>query len=281
MPAFFDTNVIRYLRTGLTTELPPEIQRRIVLSPVSAIEVLSQIAIAPIEALESIHRFRNWLPEQAMLLGWLEPYCARYVFGIEMEDAIWPIVSQMLDRALRAEDVTHPLTEGARELRRINEEAKLRKAQLFQGAAERLRRQRCCPEELDAQVRQAITQAIAVRVQAGPDLRTDIEIERSLAAYCEFHRVLTLRAVRNPQYRFDSRDHLNDHFDGEQLLYLADQENHFITTDTGYRGLRNTGQWPRIHILSAEDMQNEARAASILGDLIAQFSGVRGRSEIA
>jgi hypothetical protein len=76
MPAYFDTNVIRYLRTGLNAPLAERLQPRILLSPISAIEVLSQIgdAVRGEEALQSIYRFRDWLPEQTMLLSWLETF---------------------------------------------------------------------------------------------------------------------------------------------------------------------------------------------------------------
>ena len=73
MPAYFDTNVIRYLRTGLDAPLSADLQSRIVVSPISAIEVLSQVAdpIYGDDALQSIHRFRHWLGPQAVMFDWL------------------------------------------------------------------------------------------------------------------------------------------------------------------------------------------------------------------
>ncbi len=251
------------------------------LSPVSAIEVLSQIADGNRgeEALDSIHRFRDSLSDEPVLLGWLEPFCARHVFGIELEDEIFPIISEMLKRALAADNVYAALREGARKLRRVNEEAKLRKARLFQGAADRLRAMNLRPDELDECVRRDITLAIAQRVNAAPDARSQEQIERSLAAYCEFHRQSVLSAVRNVNFRFDSRDHLNDHFDGEQLLYLADAENQFITSDGGFNRVTNPGKG-RVHIIPADTLQEAATATPALEQVIAGCTQARKRSTI-
>ena len=266
MPAYFDTNVIRYLRTGLNREIPAESQSRVVLSPVSAIEVLSQVADRNRgeEALYSIHRFREWLPEQTVLLDWLETFYAHHVFGMELRDEIFPIISEMLSHTLTAGHVDPALRQGAEELRCANETAKMRKARLFQEATDRLRADNLAPNELDQRVGREITLALAQRVNAVPNARTQAQVEQSLSAYCEFHRQSVLRAVRNVNFRFESREHLNDHFDGEQLLYLAVPEHHFISSDGGFNCVTNTQQGARIHIMPAATLQNPATAATSL-----------------
>jgi len=237
---------------------------------VSALEVLSQISDAARgeEALQSIHRFRDWLPPQTVMLDWLETFAAYHVFGIEVEDEIFPIIEELLHRALAVNDAAE-LREGARHLRRINEQAKLRKARLFQEAADRLRTANLAAQELDAQIRRGTALGIEERVGAAPGTRTQAQIEESLAAYCEFHRASVRRAVQHAGFRFDSREHLNDHFDGEQLLYLAFPNNHFITSDRGFNGVTQTAQGPRLHIISAVILQNPATAVPALEGVIA------------
>lgn len=67
MPYFFDTNVIRYLSTGLAGHnLPKDQKSRMVVSAVSAIELVSQIALSPQEALDAVHTFENWLDRNAL-----------------------------------------------------------------------------------------------------------------------------------------------------------------------------------------------------------------------
>lgn len=271
MPAYFDTNVIRYLRIGLNAPLPANLQSRIVLSPVSAIEVLSQMEdeVRGGEAFHSIHCFRDWVPEQAVMFDWLETFCARHVFGIEIEDQIFPIVSEMLHRTLAANDLSPELRAGARNLKHVNEKAKRQKAHLFQQAADLLRAEGLGATELDLRVRRDISVGIEQRIGAARGSRAQAQIEGSLSAYCEFHRRSLLGALQNAGFRFDSREHLNDHFDSEQLLYLASPENHFISSDGGFNSVANTPQGPRIHIIPAAVLQNSATATPALEGVIA------------
>jgi hypothetical protein len=271
MPAYFDTNVIRYLQVGLQGPLSDDMKSRIVLSPLSAIELLSQVAdgSAGEDALQSIHRLRDWLPEQAVLLNWLEPFSAWNVFGIELEDGFFPIISEMLQRALAAPRLSYKLKWGARKLRRVNEKAKLRKAELFQRAAERLRAEHLASAQLDNRIRSDIKTGLAQRLGAIPSAQTQAQIEQRLSAYCDFHTRSVRHAVENVDFRFESRAHLNDHFDGEQLLYLSSPENHFISSDTGFHCVANNQQAPQYHFIPAVTLRDPATSAPALQGVIA------------
>ncbi|MGA7791402.1 MAG: hypothetical protein WCA19_00095 [Candidatus Acidiferrales bacterium] len=222
-----------------------------------------------VDAFRSIHRFLDWVPAQAVMFDWLETFYAQHVFGIEIEDEIFPIVIEMLRRTLASNDLSPELRAGARNLKHANERAKLQKARLFQQAADRLRAEGLAANELDMRVRRDITLGIEQRVGAAPGTRTQAQIEGSLSAYCEFQRRSVHGALQNPGFRFDSRDHLNDHFDGEQLLYLAFPENHFVSSDTGFNGVANTGQGPRVHIIPAAVLEDPATATLALECVIA------------
>ncbi len=217
-----------------------------------------------VDAFQSIHHFRDWVPPKAVMFDWLETFYAHHVFGIEIEDEIFPIVIEMLRRTLAANDLSPELRAGAHNLKRVNERAKLQKARLFQQAADRLRAEGLAANELDMRVRRDITLGIEQRIGAAHGTRTQAQIEGSLSAYCEFHRRSVLGALQNAGFRFDSREHLNDHFDGEQLLYLALPENHFVSSDTGFNGVTNTAQGPRVHIIPAAVLQDPATATLAL-----------------
>ena len=221
------------------------------------------------EAFHSVHRFRDWLPEQSVMFDWLETFCAYHVFRTEIEDEIFPTVIEMLRRTLAARDLSQQLRAGAHNLRVVNEGAKQRKARLFQQSVELLRAEGLAADEIDTRIRREITLGIEQRVGAAPGTRTQAQIEESLSGYCEFHRRSVGRAVQNARFRFDSRDHLNDHFDGEQLLYLAFPENHFISSDTGFRGVKQTSQGPRLHIIPAVVLENPVTATQALEGVIA------------
>jgi hypothetical protein len=221
------------------------------------------------DVLESIHRLRDWLPELAVLLSWPEPFYARHVFAIELEDQFFPIISEMLDRALGAARLSCGLRWGAWKLRRVLERAKIRKARLFQKAAEQLRAEHIASHELDSRIRNAIKTGVAQKVGATYGPLTQAQIEQRLSAYCDFHALSVRRAVENADFRFDSRQHLNDHFDGEQLLYLASPENHFISSDTGFDCITNSQQAPQYHFIPATTLQNPVTAAAALQSVIA------------
>ena len=161
-----------------------------------------------------------------------------------------------------------------RALREINEQAKHRKARLFQQGADGLRMEHLPAQQLDNRIRRYITAGIEQRVGAAPCARTHKQIEDDLSAYCEFHTRSVIGAVQNVEFRFASREHLNDRFDGEQLLYLSSAENQFISCDTGFNCVKLTEQGPRVHIIPALNLQNPATAVHALEAVIAPCSVV-------
>jgi hypothetical protein len=267
MPAYFDTNVIRYLRTGLTEALPADVRNRIVLSPLSAIEALAQIADGGDDALLSIHRFREWLPENPVILAWAEPFYARHVFDVDLEDKLFPTLSDALNRGLAIEHVTPTVIGSARTLREFSERGKRNRAELFQLAVTQVRAE-VDSAKLDPCILNALTIALRQRIGVPPGTKDEAYIRGKLAAYYEFHRQSIAKAVVNKGFRFDSRDHLNDHIDVEQLFYLADEGNHFISCDHGYDVVLAAGQGHRTHVLSADELQNPATAAQRLEPII-------------
>jgi hypothetical protein len=134
-------------------------------------------------------------------------------------------------------------------------------------AVEWLRSEGLDAEELEQRVRHDIPLAVAVRVNMA-GARTPEQINTSLAAYFEFHRQSVVGAVRNVAFRFDSRQHLNDHFDGEQLLYLAAPEIHFVTSDRAFDCVTRTAQGPRVHIIAADVLQNSVTATQEIQQVV-------------
>lgn len=266
MTACFDTNVIRYLGQGLTGQhLPQHLKERIVLSAVSAIELVSQIAVTPQEALSAIHTFENWLDTtHAVLLDWSETFVANHVFGLAHNDGVFELLQQVLGVCYRTDRPNAQLIADAQGLRDFNECAKRQKAELFRGTATALRARALPQAELRGILPTTITESLRIKYgqQAAPI--TDAQIEAALSAYFEFHADLVERAVNQVGFNFFSRDHLNDLFDAEQLVYLADDRLHLFTTDMGYRGVRNSVQRTRIHIVDVDDVRDPARALGFL-----------------
>jgi hypothetical protein len=272
MTAFFDTNIIRYLGEGLFGQhLPQPLKERIVLPAVSAIELVSQIAVTPQEALTAIHTFENWLDTtHAVLLDWSETFVANHVFGLAHNDRVFELLAQVLTVCYRTDRPNPRLIADAQRLRDFNEAAKRQKAQLFQDAATALQARALSRTQLRAALPTVILEGL--KVKYGQQIAVpipDAQIDAALNAYVEFHADLVDRAVGQVEFNFFSRDHLNDLFDAEQLAYLSDNRLHFYTADTGYRTVQNSVQRNRIHIVDVDDVRDPARA---LGFLIAALA---------
>lgn len=267
MPYFFDTNVIRYLSTGLAGQnLPKDQKSRVVVSAVSAIEVVSQIALSPQEALDAVHTFENWLDtDQAILLDWSETFVGQHVFGIPPKESIFDLLRQVLNVCYRTSKPDARLVRDATRLRDFNEHAKQPKAQLFEQAVKALRQRALSQDDLRA----ALPRDIVVSMRAKYDQQskggvTDSQIEAALSAYIEYHTDLTARAVNNWKFNFFSREHLNALFDAEQLAYLVDPSLTFITADRDFRCVSQSAQQTRIRIVEANDLRDPARVLGLL-----------------
>jgi len=269
MPVFFDTNVIRYLSVGLRNPLPDHSRNLVRLSPISATELISQIATQPQAALGVVHSFDKWLnPDHAILLEWHESFYADRVFGVQFEDAASEHLAAAVTRCFEMTEVSDDVIEDAQELRQFLVAAKRSKAQLLERAVRRIRDLRVEADELTAGARRAIAAGLAERIGALLGTWTEEDVAAQLGAYFEFHTDLVVRAVPALDFNFFSPDHLNDHFDAEQLCYLADPCLHFVTCDLGYTRVRHAEQRNRIHVLSAQDLQDPHLAPSIISHIL-------------
>jgi hypothetical protein len=271
MAIYFDSNVVRYLERGLAPgSLPEQVKADIVVSPITAIEVISQIATNDGErALESIHRMRDWLnQDHTVILDWTDRFYAQHVFHLDVGDDIFEVLERALNICLISDAVSPDLYEDAQALRHFNENAKRNKATLLRDEVARLKQLGFGPLGLADFSRQAIAEGLATRAGAGPDLRRANELARLLGAYFEYHADFIHRAVFNQAFNFFSREHLNDLFDAEQLLYLSDESLHFVTCDSGYRSVAQGAQAARIHLFERGDMESQARAPGLISGLI-------------
>jgi hypothetical protein len=179
MMAFFNTNVIRYLGQGLFGQhLPKQLKQKIVLPAVSAIELVSQIAVTPQEALRAIHTFENWLDTtHATLLDWSETFVANHVFSLPHNDSVFELLAQVLAVCYQTDRPYPQLIADARRLRDFNEAAKREKAQLFQSAATALRGRALSQAQLGGTLPTVI--ADGLKIKYGQQIAGPIATRRS------------------------------------------------------------------------------------------------------
>ena len=270
MPVYFDTNIIRYLRDGLREQsLSQEEKKQVVLSPISVLELVSQIAAIPDEALGAIHALRSWIDtKDAYLLGCREAFIAHWVFSKKIADEVSEGLKRVLATCYESETPDNKLREDAGALLKFLETEKRGKARLLENAARDIRQ---TPKDnskanLRGAARSAIARGLRTVVAATPDEMPDDAIADCLPAYFEYHTALIERAIPDDKFHFSSEKHLNDHFDAEQLVYLADPSLHFFTGDKGFACAAAVE--PRVHILEARQVRDPATASVFMTDEI-------------
>lgn len=234
------------------------------LSPITVLELVAQIAQHSNEALAAIHALNAWADTGHVdLLGWSEPFVAYWVFGEETPDQISQGLKRVLEVCYRSDQAHDTLRDDARAVANVLEDAKRRKAVLLEKAVSEIRQ--TVPDRTEEGIRAAAHSAIAngIRCQTGIfNEVSDDEIAGRLRGYFTHHIDILSGAVRNENFNFFSRNHLNDHFDAQQLVFMADPSLHFFTGDTGYR--RTAQVEPRIQVLEAAQMRDTEVAHRVL-----------------
>jgi len=263
---YFDTNVIHYLRDGLREQsLSQEEKKQVVLSPISVLELVSQISVIPDEALSAIHAFRLWTDtKHADLLGWRVVFISHWVFSKDLPDEVSEGLKRVLTTCYESGTADNKLREDAGALAEFLKAAKRKKATLLENAARAIRQspKDNTKDNLRGAARLAIASSLRDIVGATSNDMSDDAVAACLAAYFEYHANLIERAIPRDNFNFFSRKRLNDHFDAEQLVFLADPSLHFFTADQGYCHAAKAE--PRVHILEASQVQDPAIAPKLI-----------------
>jgi hypothetical protein len=262
---YFDTDSLRAIGRALeNTALPNDIRDAIVVSPLSALEVMSQLTIANAdEVLREIYAMSNWLrPSDADLLPWPDDVLARIGFGKTLETIdVAKTVGVVLKNCLNATSSSQ-LQSAACELKDFLDTAKCGNAQSFEQALASAR-----TESLD----QAWFCGTAGRVGANPESRTAANVVESFSAYHEFEKEKLQVALNSKNY--NAMKHQNDLFDAEQLVYLGFPELCFLTCDTGFRRVERSPQALRIFVVSREDLSSSEKVEALLRSIIGHPTG--------
>jgi hypothetical protein len=199
----------------------------------------------------------------ADLLGWRDVFIAHWVFSREIPDEVSEGLMRVLTVCYESEVPDDKLREDAGALSEFLETAKRRKAALLENAACTIKQnpRDNSKDNLRGGIHLAIASGLRTQVAASDEIPYDA-IAGFLPAYFEYHTDLIARAISNDEFNFFSRKHLNDHFDAEQLVFLADPSLHFFTADQGY--LCAARVEPRVHILEARLVEDSAIAPNLM-----------------
>lgn len=262
---YFDTVAFREIGRALgKSALSGDLREHLLVSPLSAFEVLSQLSITKgDEVLREIHAIHNWLnPRGAGLLPWPDDVLAHVGFGQPLKEDNFTQHMQHAFNVCLTATCADSLREEAGRLKDKMDQMKARTAEGFGRLLDTARRESPKGDWFS----EAWFQGIARRVKANAGSRTSIELVRIFGAYHEFERVKLEVALQSAGY--NPGKHQNDLLDAEQLIYLGCPELYFLTCDGGFKRVSKSTQAVRIRIVSPHDLANVGKVEAVLREMI-------------
>lgn len=258
---YFDT--VSFRETGKALEnaaLPNDLRENLLVSPLSAFEVLSQLSIAKAdEVLHQIQAIHNWInPERAALLPWPADVLANVGFGKPMKDNDF---AQRMEKAFNvclSATSAELLQEEAGKLKDVMDAMRLKTTQDFGRLLDGARKESPKGDWFS----EAWFQGIAKRAEADPKSKSVSDLTTTFSAYHEFERVKLEAALRYKDYNV--KKHQNDLLDAEQLIYLGSPELCFLTCDKGFARVNKSAQSARIIIVSPQDISDLGKIEALL-----------------
>jgi len=262
---YFDTDTFHRIGTTFTDKsLNPELRERILVSPITILEVLSHLTLKKnAEILAHIKAVHNWLnPQRVGLLAWPSDAIARIGFQLDPEaDDFMKRIENTINVCLATESPDE-LRESASQLKDALDRMKDSSLADFIRLVEMFRKEPLTPENFS----EVWLHGIAKRVKANPQSRPVAEVAASLSAYHEYEEQKLLVAVKNTSHKPDK----NDIMDSEQLPYLGDPKLHFLTCDGGYEArIKKSPQLKRIHKVAPNELENAEQVEELLRKITA------------
>jgi hypothetical protein len=275
---YTDTNVLHYFGAAFATEqLPDDVPVQLLLSPLSIMELLSQLGTRVVgegafNAIRALPRVHN--PAGTGMLPFSDDFFCMALFNLPPnEDTTTPALNRAVNNVLAAENAEQLRTESLQMRDLLNRE-KDREATNLDRLITSLRAEGPLDETTN---RTIFARSIAGR--AGIN-ETEVDVARvveGLNAHFLFESERMRAGARQNNYNVARRR--NDLFDAELLIYLADPSLHFLTSDRGFERANVSSQAARIHIVSPASLSTSEAATTTLRDLAASaMTGPGARS---
>jgi hypothetical protein len=264
---YFDTVSFRVIGKALENAvLPDDIRDKVLVSPLSAFEVLSQLTIGKAdEVLHQIQAIHNWInPKKAGLLPWSDDALTQIGFGKTMrEDDFTQGMEKAFNACLNATAV-EPLQEEAGKLKDKMDSIKFKTAQDFGRLLDAARKEAPKGEWFS----EAWFQGVAKRAKVHPSSKPLAEVVAKLSAYHEFERTKLLTALGAGAYVPEK--HQNDLFDAEQLIYLGCPDLCFLTCDKGFGRVNKSPQAAQITVVAPEELSDVHKVEAVLRKMMTE-----------
>lgn len=265
---YFDTDAFRHVGTAFRDqELAIELRKRIAVSPMTALEVMSQlVTVGRAEIHAQIQAMKNWLPVPAVLLPMPTYLIADRAFGKLIPDKMHESISHSLNVCLQAGDVGQ-LVQQAGRLRDYLDKWKAKDAliltQYQQASIADIQAGYGPPDRI--RLVHAIREGLASRVGVSPLAPLTYGLRRLFCAFFEYEEERALISGADRHYNPANARNINDAFDSEQLFYLTSADLRFITCDRKYaRRVKRCRQAGQIVTVEAADFRDPAAATQVL-----------------
>jgi hypothetical protein len=258
---YFDTVSFRLIGKALeNTSLPDDLREHLVVSPLSAFEVLSHLTtVEADEVLRQIQAIHNWIdPKRAGLLPWPGHVLANLGFGKPVEEDDFTFRMNHAFNICLSATSAEPLQKESGKLKDEMDAMKVRTAQEFAQLVAIARNESSKGNWFS----EAWFQGIAERAKANVSLKSSQELATTFSAYYEFEQVKLERALQSKDY--NAEKHQNDLLDAEQLIYLGSPALSFLTCDNGFACVNKSPQAARIRIVSPRDLADVSKIEALL-----------------
>lgn len=263
---YADTNALRYFGTAFSeSPLDDSLRDRLLMSPISIMELLSQLATGGAEdafsAVQAIARVYN--PVHAGLLPWSEDAFREAVFGLPPKpDTLTETITAAVNDCLAA-TTPQELHNESSYLQILLNEAKDETTAAF---ADLLNAYKNEGPLLDSTHRRIFAYSIAERAGVSTeDANVNKVIDSLNALYVyEVDKLKTAAEADN----YNVKKHANDLFDAEQLAYLAYPALKFLTCDKGFNRAAASSQFKSICIVAKECLTDHEKASSVIRTIL-------------
>jgi hypothetical protein len=265
---YFDTNVFRYFAAAFRdSPLDEGLTDYLAVSPISLLELFGQLVTPGAQqAFDSIQTMlRFFRPEHTAILPWEDEVFRVVVFGVPpTELRVTDALSNATQKVLNASSPIE-LHEEAQEL---NDFLKASKYQVAEDFAQVLNSWRKDGVPNDVLHRRLFAEGIAHRADV-PDNNIDVGyVTRKLCALWQYELTRLENAAREPNFNPHKNKYENDALDAEQLVYLAIEEAHFLTADSGFRKASASEQYSRIHLETVQTFSDHKMATHLIRSIV-------------
>jgi len=261
---YLDTNAFRYFGTAFDeATLPADLTDRILISPLSAFEVLVQLASEEGDVvLRQPHAIRKWTnPQRSGLLPWPDDMLYQLWFRkLPVDDGFAKNMQDSFNLCLATESVDI-LKAEAEKHKQVVDSFKMSTAHHFKDMLTEVRK----GPGKTFDMTEAWFLGIANRIHADPKSKAVSELLCSLSAYHEFEQSKLQTALDTPTYNPLSKKNRNDIFDAEQLVYLGDNSLCLLTCDKGFKKrVKQSEQAARIITVPREELLDAKKVEVLL-----------------